>query len=145
MPSEEEDQGPPAYTKDAIPDTVHPPIKASSSSSPTLSLAPPTNFLTIVRDINAIKGRYTIDPSMPEPPGATPVAGDDGKFLNLSIVSDYGSIDAVVDLIRNYNANGPALLALDSRYGSITIAVVRSIYTLTCVPACLAYPNRTAS
>lgn len=144
MPSEEEDRAPPAYTKDATPDTVHPPIKASSSSSPTLSLVPPTKFLTIVRDINPIKGRYTIDPSMPEPPGAAPVAGDDGKFLNMSIVSDYGSIDAVVDLIRNDNANGPALLALDSRYGSVTIAVVRTIYTLTCVPACLAYSNPTA-
>jgi hypothetical protein len=128
---EEGDQLPPSYTDSEYsvpeaPPPVHTSFPSSSSSlpTPTPQLSPSTNFLTIVRDHNAIKGDYTIDPSMPVPPGAVPSVGDDGKPLNMRVESTHGSVNIVVELVRGGDVKGPARLDVSSRHGSATVAVV---------------------
>jgi hypothetical protein len=66
---------------------------------------------------------------MPAPPGAVPSVGDDGKPLNMRIASTYGSTDIVAELVHRDISIGPALLAVDSQYGSVTVAVVSYIHT----------------
>ncbi|KAF8526596.1 hypothetical protein BU17DRAFT_40458 [Hysterangium stoloniferum] len=100
--------------------------QASASSStapppPSTPLVPPTNFLTIERVDHAIKGTYSIDPTMPCPPGIKPSVGADGKELHMRLASKNGSVDAVVEIIRAPDAKGPARLDVDSKNGAINV------------------------
>ena len=127
---EEGDQLPPAYTDSAASIPPPPPIdapcasSAASSSTPRPPLSPSTNFLTIVREHQAVKGGYTIDPSLPVPPGAVPSVGEDGKTLNMHVRTTHGPINVVIELVHGGDVKGPARLEVGSCYGSATVAVV---------------------
>lgn len=126
---EADDALPPAYTQadppSALPPTPPPPMEASSSSSaPPPPLAPPTNYLTISRPNDSIKGTYTINPSMNVPCSVGPVITSDGRMLNAQLKSKNGTVDVVIQLIRGPDAKGPAQLETTSHNGNVTVTVV---------------------
>ncbi|KAF8590729.1 hypothetical protein K439DRAFT_1627469 [Ramaria rubella] len=128
------DQLPPTYTESTIStdsttlsdiSSQDPPPSAGASSSGSTAppLSPPTNFLTIFRPNQSVKGSYTIDPSLPVPPGTTPSNGSDGKQLNARLASQNGAVDVTIELRRSGDSKGPARLEASSHNGSVTVAV----------------------
>ncbi|GJJ10271.1 hypothetical protein Clacol_004497 [Clathrus columnatus] len=86
-------------------------------------LTRPTNYLTIERQNSGIKGTYSIDPSLPVPPGAVVSKDPDGNNLNLRLYSTNGSVQAVLDIVRGSDAKGPARLDVGSKNGSTEVTV----------------------
>ena len=133
---------PPTYSEtvasDSYADPELPSFAAGSSASPTLTgerrapLLPTCNFVTIERGNHSIKGNYSINTSLPTPPGVGPSSGRDGKPLNLCLKTTNGSINSAIHLIRGTSAKEPARLQAQSTNGSITLTIVRivSLYSL---------------
>src|SRR5882724_6658540 len=125
---EAEDALPPSYTEAApspssLPPPSPPPVASSSLSAPSRLLSPPTNYLTISRLDDSVKGKYTIDPSIRMPSSVIPSLGKHGRTLNAYLKSN-NSIDVVIQLIRGPEAKGPAQLEALSLNGSVTVTVV---------------------
>jgi len=137
---------PPAYSPPEIPSQAS--VKAPSDLPPSFSAGPstststgvesrlprpplsvPTNYLTIDRENQSVKGTYSIDATLPVPPGVTPSIDTDGKQLHLRLKSQNGSVNCVVDVIRGMCAKGPARLDAQSVNGSLTLTIV-SIFIL---------------
>ncbi|KIJ23211.1 hypothetical protein M422DRAFT_276259 [Sphaerobolus stellatus SS14] len=128
---------PPAYSETTISGSVSgseyatgPPEASSSLAERTtpvtltrVALTPPTNFLTIERKNDSIKGTYAINPTLPPPPGSVISTDSDGKNLNLNFASTNGSINAVVEIIKDVDAKGPACLQAESRNNSVTLVI----------------------
>ncbi|KIJ42412.1 hypothetical protein M422DRAFT_143050, partial [Sphaerobolus stellatus SS14] len=88
-----------------------------------VTLTPLTNFLTIKRKNDTIKGTYAINPTLPPPPGSVISTDSDRKNLNLNLASTNGSINAVVEIIKGADNKGPAHLQAESKNGSVTLVI----------------------
>ncbi|KIJ42413.1 hypothetical protein M422DRAFT_48252 [Sphaerobolus stellatus SS14] len=134
---------PPAYSESTMSGSVGgseyaagPPEASSSSAeralaTPTrVTLTPLTNFLTIERKNDPIKGTYAINPTLPPPPGSVISTDSDGKNLNLNFASTNGSINAVVEIIKGVDNKGPAHLQAQSKNGSVTLVIVSNLQGL---------------
>lgn len=119
-----------AAHQDAPPPSFSEPGGSSSSSNPLSSaanfapLSRPTNYLTVESQHSPIKGVYSIDPTLPAPPGAVKSQDKDGNYLNLRLAAKHGSISAVIDVVRGPDAKGPAKLETSCKHGGTDITIV---------------------
>ncbi|KIJ29825.1 hypothetical protein M422DRAFT_268696 [Sphaerobolus stellatus SS14] len=131
---------PPDYSESAVSKTSAgseyiteppgPPEASSSSQEITrpltmtrVSSSPATNFLTINRKNETVKGIYAINPTLPPPPGAVISKDNDGKDLNLSLKSTNGPVNCLVEIIKGVDTKGPARLHAESENGSVTLVI----------------------
>lgn len=101
-------------------DDIPPPYIAQSPSSPSPSTEPSpgpsppqipaTNFLNVVREYNAIRGVYVVDPELEIPVGLLPATEGGGnpneegsERKNLKLESSHGSIGVDIWLIDSKN------------------------------------------
>ncbi|KIJ42407.1 hypothetical protein M422DRAFT_31345 [Sphaerobolus stellatus SS14] len=131
------EEHPPAYSESTISGSASgseyatgPPEASSSSAERTtlaiptrVALTPPTNFLTIERKNDSVKGTHAINPTLPPPPGSVISTDSDGKNLNLNFASTNGSINAVVEIIKGVDNKGPAHLQAESKNGSVALVI----------------------
>lgn len=99
------------------------PSTSTASSIPRPPLVPPSNFLTIERGNNSIKGTYSIDPTLSAPPGVVRPVGNDNRDLHLLLKTTNSSIKSVVDVVKSVDAKGPARLQAQTTNGSITLTI----------------------
>lgn len=93
-----------------------PPAHSTTESAFT-PLARPTNYLSIRHLNSSIDGVYSINPTLPAPPGAA-------TNLNLQLVTQNGSIKTIVEIVRGVDSKGPARLEMQTQNGHVDATVI---------------------
>lgn len=86
-------------------------------------LVRPTNYLSIKHDNSSIDGTYSIDPTLPALPGVVKSQAEDGRDLNLQLITWNGSIKVVIDVVRGVDSKGPARLETNTQNGHVDVTV----------------------
>jgi len=126
---------PPTYASSSSP----PPVITPESSGPPAPKYKPTNYLSLDRANNSIKGTYTIDPFMSIPQSFLPplAAGEtEAGRKNLKLYAKNGSVDVSVNLLADAEkevGRKRATLDVGSQNGYVDVKL-RRIGTSTLVP-----------
>ncbi|KAF7350169.1 hypothetical protein MVEN_01319400 [Mycena venus] len=128
-----QDDTPPAYSNsqsDAQPVTK---AKPTDTSLPPIPAVKPTNFVSLSRGNNSIKGTYVIDPCIKIPqPMLPPLAADETEATrrNMHLHTSNGSIDVDLFVVGDGKYKQKVNISLKSSNGSIVARLVRYIDAL---------------
>lgn len=149
IPEKDPNHGPKVELTEEQPAFDPPPTYASSSSPPPApspasaaltnhGRVTPSNYISLDRENNSIKGTYTIDPLITIPKSLLPTlaAGEtEANRKNLKLYAKNGSIDVNINLLANtgkevHSHNKRVTLDVGSQNGSVKVNL-RRIGTLT--------------
>jgi len=120
---------PPTYASSSSP----PPTMTPELPGPVALKSKPTNYLSLNRENNPIKGTYTIDPFMSIPQSLLPALESETVRKNLKVYAKNGSVDVDITLLVNAeklsiddaDRRNRATLDVGSHNGSVNVKLRR--------------------